>query len=153
MGRRSLRATSNMHLTRLVRLGLNPVGIGAIIGCLLTAKTLSRIDLRFSPKAAAIHHLQNIRKGTRKPGGFATILQSSFLSCTGRVVYSPSGLDGRGAPAVMPRVNKAAIKGRNLTILTAMYVLEAVLSVECLSSGGNASKNEEDEHDLSLIHI
>ena len=48
---------------------------------------------------------------------------------------------------MIPRVNKAAIKGRNLTILTAMYVLEAVLSVECLSSGGNASKNEEDEHD------
>ena len=62
-------------------------------------------------------------------------------------MYSPSGLDGRGAPAVIPRVNKAAFKGITLTILIAMYVLEAVLSVECMSSGGNASKNEEDEHD------
>ena len=69
MGRRSLRATSHIHLTRLVRLGLNPVGIGAIIGCLLTAKTLSRIDLRFSPEVAAIHHLKYIRKGHVSPGG------------------------------------------------------------------------------------
>ena len=76
-----------------------------------------------------------------------TFLQYSFSSCTGGSVYSPSGLDGRGAPAVIPRVSKAAIKGRNLTILIAPYVLEAVLSVEFLSSGGNASKNEEDEHD------
>ena len=62
-------------------------------------------------------------------------------------MYSPSGLDGRGAPAVIPRVNKAAIKGRNLTILIAPHVLEAVLSVEYLSSGGNASKNANEEHD------
>ena len=48
---------------------------------------------------------------------------------------------------MIPRVNKAAIKGRNLTILIAPHVLEAVLSVEYLSSGGNASKNANEEHD------
>ena len=95
---------------------------------------------------AAIHHFQTVRKG-HIPEGFATILQFSFLSCAGRVVYSPSGLDGRGAPAVIPRVNKAAMKGRNLTILIALYVVEAVLSVECLGIGGNASMNAENEHD------
>ena len=67
--------------------------------------------------------------------------------------YSPSGLDGRGAPAVIPRVNKATMKGRNLTILIALYVLEAVLSVESLSSGGNASMNAEDEHDREIAKV
>ena len=68
-------------------------------------------------------------------------------------MYSPSGLDGRGAPAVIPRVNKAKMKERNLTILIALYVLEAVLSVESLSSGGNASMNAEDEHDREIAKV
>ena len=67
MGRRNLLATSHIHLTSLVRLGVNPVGIVAILGFLLTAKRLSRIDLRFSPEVAAIHHLNNIRKGHVRP--------------------------------------------------------------------------------------
>ena len=57
-----------------------------------------------------------------------------FLSGIGRSVYSPSGVDGRGAPAVTPRASKAAIKTPDRTILTRPYVV-VVLSVECLGSG------------------
>ena len=77
MGRVNLLATSHIHLTGSLRLGIIFVGIGEIIGYLLTAKRLCRIDLRFSPKVAAIYHLKNIRKGHVSPGD-------------SRLFYSPS---------------------------------------------------------------
>ena len=45
-----------------------------------------------------------------------------FLPGTGRRVHSPLE-DGRGSPAVTPRVSKAAMKGTNHTILFAPCVL------------------------------
>ena len=48
-----------------------------------------------------------------------------------------------------PRVSKAAMKGRNFTILIEPYVLQVVLSLECLGRTGNA----EDEHDNESAKI
>ena len=55
-----------------------------------------------------------------------------FLPGTGGRVLSPLE-DGRGSPAVTPRVSKAAMKGTNRTILFAPCVLVVVL--KCLFSG------------------
>lgn len=67
--------------------------------------------------------------------GFTTALTCRVLSGTGRRVHSPSGLNGRGAPAVIPKVSIVATKGTNRTMAVALFVVFARPSGGCLHNG------------------
>ena len=48
---------------------------------------------------------------------------------------------------MIPSVRIAAMKGTNRTIFNAPFVVLAVLSIECLSSGGRGEQKTEVKHD------